>query len=178
MREQLERLRGLLEEFRLFLSPIALKVETLDPAPLIEAAVAHTAGARARRRATLEYAAEPDLPRVSVDAVLFERAAQLLLSEALNRSQEGSPMGLEVRVEAGGAWLRVAVRHAGKPVPDGRLTASWEPFAVRYGAGSGLGLAIVRRIAEAHGGGVLSESLGSGGACYGLRLPVARTARG
>jgi signal transduction histidine kinase len=114
---------------------------------------------------------------LAFDPALLGRAVHNLL---VNARAHGHPESrpIEVRVTRQGRGARVVVRDHGPGFPEGFSERAFEPF-VRgdpsrarpvSGAGYGLGLAIVRRIVEAHGGGVLARNVEGGGAEVGFDL--------
>lgn len=126
------------------------------------------------REITLDI--EPDLPPLYYDAVLMERVLWNLLENAIKYSPADTPIELSVRMREGRVVISVCDWGPGLPEQDNE-----ELFGMfRRGCpessipGVGLGLAIARTIAEAHGGEVLAENRLGGGACFSLRMPVAR----
>jgi signal transduction histidine kinase len=104
---------------------------------------------------------------VCADQRQFQRAMENLLRNAVRYAHER--IVVEVRADAAG--IVVEVRDDGPGVPREQWTNVLEPFVridgprSRAHRGLGLGLAIVRRIVEAHGGGVTVTSASEGGTC-------------
>jgi two-component system sensor kinase FixL len=67
--------------------------------------------------------------------------------------------------------LRIA--DSGSGLSDAVFGRLFEPFQTTKPTGTGLGLALSRSIVEAHGGQLWAERPASGGAVFGLTLPVA-----
>src|SRR5690606_8246455 len=83
---------------------------------------------------------------------------------------------LSVRVEDGQVNLIVKDTGPGIPLEDHAMI--FEPFRQSHagmskGGGTGLGLPIARRLAEAHGGSLLMESVVGQGTTFSVVLPVA-----
>ncbi len=102
---------------------------------------------------------------LSIDSALLGRAVHNVLANAW---AYGHPKGepLVVAVSADAAIVRVAVRDRGPGFAADILPRAFDPFVTGTGAarspkahGIGLGLALVRRIVEAHGGGVSAENV-------------------
>jgi signal transduction histidine kinase len=97
----------------------------------------------------------------------------------------GGWMGLTVKASTwrGRPVVEIAVRDRGPGIPSSDLAHVFEPFYRGRTAmeqqihGSGLGLSLVKRIAEAHGGGVEVSSVPGEGTCFSLFLPVAILAK-
>jgi signal transduction histidine kinase len=133
----------------------------------------------------LDVAPEVGGLRIAFDPALLGRALHNVL---VNARAHGHPASeaLRVRLSRAGERLRIAVEDRGPGFAAGLADKAFEPFVRGEpsrarppgAAGYGLGLAIVRRIVEAHGGGVFAEnrvapdSDRTHGATVGLDLPI------
>ncbi len=72
--------------------------------------------------------------------------------------------------------VEVTIRDTGPGLPGDHLQKIFEPFFTtkRGGEGTGLGLAISNEIVHEHGGTIWVENHPDGGACFHIRLPLAR----
>jgi len=116
----------------------------------------------------------------------LRRAIAHLIENAIKFTPAGGGIGVEIAVE--GTELTLTVADSGPGVPQDRLEKVLEPFyqvdgsITRAHGGVGLGLAFVRRVAEAHQGGVVVTSppamvAGLSLAGTGVALRVRRSAR-
>jgi PAS domain S-box-containing protein len=128
---------------------------------------------RARsRRIRVEATLAVDLPDVSADLVLVDRAVANLLSNALKFSPEGSHVMVSTDVDEGRVVLRIADEGPGvSPEERPRLFTRYAPGA-RAERSTGLGLFIVRTVVEAHGGEVGVEPRPGGGSVFWMTLPT------
>ncbi len=132
---------------------------------------------RAGVRLSLSVLGDP--APLSLDPLLIERAVSNLVKNAVEHTQSGGQV--EASVGTADGATHVTVTDTGAGIAPEHLERVWERFyraeAARTrlgesGGGAGLGLAIVRRIAEAHAGGVaVSSSVGHGSA-FTLSLPT------
>jgi signal transduction histidine kinase len=83
------------------------------------------------------------------------------------------------------AWLdddavEIEVSDRGPGIPPGDLGRIFDPFyrgpraRENQTRGLGLGLSLVKRIVQAHGGSITAASNPGQGACFTVRLPVAK----
>jgi len=120
---------------------------------------------------------EPNLPAVEGDAGALRRAIENLLSNAAKYA--GASGTVEVRIAAAANRVLVSVSDSGPGIPEAEQPHVFEPFfrgqQARDGQirGSGLGLNLVQRIAEAHGGRVVLESVTGKGSRFTIELPAA-----
>lgn len=106
---------------------------------------------------------------VMFDRVQIGRALDNLILNAIQNSDDGTPITL--RAESVESELHLSVADAGNGVPVTIREHLFEPFATGRPDGTGLGLAIVREVAEAHGGRVTLEHR-SDGTTFTLELPT------
>ncbi|MFD7164660.1 DUF4118 domain-containing protein [Streptomyces violascens] len=113
-----------------------------------------------------------DLPMVSADPGLLERAMANIVENAVKYSPEGERVLVSASTIADRVEVRVVDRGPG--VPDAAKDRIFAPFQ-RYGdaprgAGVGLGLAVARGFAEAIGGTLAAEDTPGGGMTMVLTL--------
>lgn len=107
-----------------------------------------------------------------------DRLEQVVANLVSNAIKYGpAPRPVRILVDATSDEVRLSVHDEGGGLPAGAHDAIFEPFR-RGVAGdaqetrsAGLGLFIVRRIAEAHGGGVTVDSAPERGTTFTVRLP-------
>jgi two-component system NtrC family sensor kinase len=93
---------------------------------------------------------------------------QVLLNLIKNAIEAAAPQGqVDVQIENSSVW----VRDSGSGLDAEARERLFEPFFTNKPRGTGLGLAVSQAIARAHGGEIIAEPPGPGGACFTLRLP-------
>lgn len=116
-----------------------------------------------------------------VDARRIEQVLTNLVSNAVKFSPPGGRVTLSARGDAHSVELRVVDEGSG--VPAAFVPHLFEQFrqaaaGQQHPGSSGLGLTISQAIAEQHGGSLHYEDAPGGGACFVLRLPRTRGAKG
>ena len=130
---------------------------------------------------TLEVEIDPAAPNASGDAALLRRLLGILLDNAAKYSDAPAPVTLALRRGTNGAALEVRGRGIG--IEAAALPRLFTPFfrtersRARATRGTGLGLALARRIAGAHGGTILAESVPGAGTTFRVELPEAPSSR-
>ncbi|MFC7535385.1 sensor histidine kinase [Actinoplanes sp. GCM10030250] len=115
-------------------------------------------------------------PVVSVDPVRLRQLVSNLLSNAIRYTPPGGTVTLTAAAPA--QELTIAVRDTGIGISADDLPKVFDRFwradtsRTRATGGSGLGLPIARRLAEAHGGTLTTQSHPGEGTTMTLRLPV------
>lgn len=111
--------------------------------------------------------------------VRFTEVSQVftaILLNALEATESGGRVRLDVSVAQGMAEVRVTDEGPGIPEPD--LTRLFEPFfSTKPRRGSGLGLAMCRAIVRSLGGDVTARNGSEGGAELSVRIPSAPPVR-
>ncbi|MEK9953135.1 MAG: ATP-binding protein [Curvibacter sp.] len=143
----------------------------LEPVDLVGLAAEECA------RTGAEFETPPGVTSVVVagQTRLLRRALRNLLENA--RRHGAGTVTLTLRTS--GEQVEIRVCDQGPGVPAALRERIFEPFFRLPGAseregGVGLGLALVRSIAQRHGGHTHCEDNPGGGACFVLRLPLAR----
>ena len=108
-----------------------------------------------------EVGIAPDLPRVRLDAILFEQVLFNLLDNAAKYAPAGSRIDLDARRD--GDLVVMEVIDEGPGIPPGDLERIFDKFyrvhaQDRQRAGTGLGLAICRGFTEAQGGRISAQN--------------------
>jgi two-component system heavy metal sensor histidine kinase CusS len=116
----------------------------------------------------------PPEARLQADAVLFQRAVNNLVSNAIRHTPRGGRVMLAVH--STGEGLAVSVRNTGEGIAAEHLSHIFDryyradPARPASSSSAGLGLSIVRAIMSLHGGSVTAASL-PGETCFTLHFP-------
>jgi signal transduction histidine kinase len=109
-----------------------------------------------------------------------DRLEQVVTNLVSNALKYGPDRPVRVVVDGAEAEVRLSVSDEGGGIPPALQQAIFEPFRravagdAQEGRSAGLGLYIVRRIAEAHGGGVAVRSAPGQGTTFTVTLPRQR----
>ncbi|MFO0663690.1 MAG: sensor histidine kinase KdpD [Polyangiaceae bacterium] len=170
--ERLERLvSNLLDMTRLSSGAVTLKREWVPLDEIVSSALARLDKVLGARVVRTDLA--PDLPLLSVDAVLFEQLFINLLENAVKYTPQGSP--IEIAAKASDREVSIEVRDRGPGLPLAARELAFERFyrGAHVGVpGVGLGLSICRAIAQVHGGIIRAEDRPGGGAIFRITLPL------
>jgi two-component system, OmpR family, sensor histidine kinase KdpD len=177
--ERLNRFVGnLLDMTRLESGAIELKLDLVDVAEIIGAAVERAGSILAQHRVEISVAS--DLPMLRLDPILFEQVLFNLLDNAAKYSPPGSRIDLKARRDVDAVAIEVVDEGPGIPPDD--LERIFDKFyrvqaQDRRRAGTGLGLAICRGFIEAQGGRIDAHNRRDrSGAILSLRIPVPEAA--
>jgi len=173
--DQTELMARLLDDLRTLSTAQAgqlrLHVEPVEPAALVEGAVAAFAARAETAGVELRTEVPPGLPTLQVDPVRIGEVLANLVSNAVRHTPGGGRV--LVGVSSGRDGVTFAVEDTGAGIPPELLPHAFERFTRSAGTGgSGLGLAIARSLVEAHGGAIEAESPAGGGTTIRFRLPL------
>ena len=177
---QSQRLTSLLGDLRKIgeVEHTALELTTIDPAALVEEAVAtitEAPGAGERRIAVSLPTAPRPLPPIVGDEDLLFLALVNVLTNAVKYSAPGD--AIEVRGRAAEDVVVLEIADTGRGIATEELDLVWEELGraqeARSVDGSGLGLPMVRAIVERHGGTARLDSWHGEGSTLTLSLPTA-----
>lgn len=118
----------------------------------------------------------PDLPPVRGDRVQLQQLLMNLISNACEAMQgAGTPVKRlsVITLHGRDGQPQLLVADTGPGIASGALETVFTPFFTSKESGLGLGLSICRTIATAHGGTLVAEHCGGGGARFRLVMPPA-----
>ena len=178
-----ERLSRLVDELfdlaRLESKEMRAQIEPFPIAELVQDVVQEFQLHAARKSIELEARLPENLPLVSADIALIQRALQNLIENALKHTEEGGRVTIVLEHE--GEQVLVRVEDTGCGIPDSDLQQIFERFYQAEGssgtdhakAPGGLGLAIVKKILDLHGSAVRAASTVGEGTAFWFTLPTA-----
>ncbi len=152
---------------------LELHREVVDPACLVEDAVAAFRAAADEHGVAIVAECATGLPAVSADPLRIRQVLSNLLANAI----EHTPAGGEVRVRCSKGdepdTIAVSVADTGSGIAPEELPRIFDRFyKSKTSRGSGLGLAIAQQLVALHGGGIGAESTLGSGTTIRFTLPV------
>ena len=177
-RSQAHIISDILDMSRLNVGKLRLRVERVDPAEVVAAAIDGLRPLFEQNEQTLAVEMEPAYRPIRGDAPRLQQVVWNLLSNAAKFSPRRAEIRLRLTEEEQG--VRLVVSDQGRGIPPEALPfifdrfTQTDPASNRLLGGLGLGLAIVRQLVEAHGGTVAASSDGvDRGATFEVWLPSA-----
>lgn len=134
----------------------------VDLAALVARSVQIASPELASRHIGIHVQDAAGLPRLLAEPDAIGQVVTNLVQNATRYTDDGGT--ITIRLDAGGGWVRCAIRNTGLEIPAAELPYIWERLyrvdhsRARTSGGAGIGLAIVRQIVEAHGGEVGASS--------------------
>lgn len=175
---QAQLVEDILDVSRVITGNLRLKVEQVDAATIINAAIDSVQLAADSKSIRLEVTLDPRARRIQGDAGRLQQVVWNLLSNAIKFTPSGGQV--RVRLERASSHVQIKVSDTGQGISPDFLPFLFDRFrqadgsSTRRQGGLGLGLAFVRHLVELHGGTVHAESPGAGlGATFIVRLPLA-----
>jgi signal transduction histidine kinase len=170
--EQTERIRTTIRGFLDLVRGEEPALGDIDPAAVIDGAVALVAHRFATAGVTLAQDVAPDLPAIHGDLPMLEQAVVNLLLNACDASGRGGHV--QVKALRDGARLAFTVRDDGPGIAPADAARAMEPFFTTKprGQGTGLGLAIANEIVKLHRGELRLAPVTSRGTCASIILPI------
>ena len=176
---RMERLvRDLLRLARLDAQQETADIHPVDVATLFRSVSTDLAERIERQKLVVDITVAPEAASIDADPTKMHDALRNLIENAVNYSDEGARIELEVRADGDRALLSVADHGPGIPEVDlGRVFERFyrvDKSRTRDPGGTGLGLSIVRHLVELHGGKVSAANRREGGAIFTIALPHRR----
>ena len=168
--EEVERLNGIVESYLRFARDEPPVLVGCDLAKVVERSARMIGEQVAPHGVTIETQGVREPLPFRADP---QRIQQVMLNLLLNAAQAmpaGGRIGAELSRASGS--VTIAVSDDGSGFDERALALAFEPFYTTKEQGSGLGLVMVKRIVEAHGGGVVVANRPGGGAIVTVTLPA------
>ena len=167
----------LLELSRITRGKIELRMEPVELAPIVAAAVETSRPLIEAAGHTLTVSVPDESIVVTGDAIRLAQVFSNLLNNAVKYTDDGGCITLDVRLER--QEVVITVRDTGIGIPSAALPRVFDMFVqvheddFRAQTGLGIGLTLVRSLVEMHGGRVEARSEGPGtGSEFAVRLPA------
>jgi two-component system, LuxR family, sensor kinase FixL len=123
----------------------------------------------------LETLLEPNLPPIEADPIQLQQVLLNLVINAFDAMHDTPVTHRKVVVATGrngDGTIGASVRDYGLGIPEETRERLFEQFFTTKAKGLGMGLAIVHSIVESHGGTIVAENAGGGGARFHFTLPA------
>jgi PAS domain S-box-containing protein len=176
-RFQAQMISDLLDYAGITFGKMRLIAETIDPYPVIRAALDVVSGPAEAAGVEIRAMFEDEALYIEADAARLQQIVWNLLSNAVKFSAKGGVVSLEAG--RSGECLSLVVTDHGRGIEPEFLPRIFERFSqqdattTRSHGGLGLGLAIVKQLAELHGGSIHAFSGGKGaGAQFTVKIPL------
>ena len=170
MREEIVRLRELLNELRDFSRPSTLNLFSVSLAATVTQALDEgKLVTLSPKPIVIEHHFSEDLPNVMADTDKLKTVLLNLCTNAIEAMPEGGKLTL--RGYTSGRDVCLNIEDDGAGIPAG--INIFEPFATSKPTGWGLGLSIVRQIISAHNGTIEYTSEPGRGTVFKICLPAA-----
>ncbi|HEX9139987.1 MAG TPA: ATP-binding protein, partial [Steroidobacteraceae bacterium] len=117
---------------------------------------------------------DPASTLIAADRGRMRQVLANLISNAMEAvaGVSAARVHIGIRPRPDSQQLEIAISDNGPGFREELLARAFEPYVTGKPRGTGLGLAIVKRIIEEHGGQIVVENLGSGGARVTILLPA------
>jgi PAS domain S-box-containing protein len=176
-RIQARMISDLLDYAGITFGKVRLVAETVDPYPVVRAAL-ESVGEQARAAGVaLQVSFEDEAMRIEADAGRLQQVVWNLLTNAIKFSSKGDTV--EVEAARSGDSFKLVVRDHGKGIEPEFLPRIFERFSqqdattTRSHGGLGLGMAIVKQLTDLHGGTITAHSAGKAmGATFSVEIPL------
>jgi signal transduction histidine kinase len=169
---EIRRIDSTVKEFLDFAKPRESRLEKINIAEVVTAAVKQLEGQAGKGGVTISQAADPTLT-VSADREKIHQVVLNLLLNAIDASANRDTIDVTTRATNDNR-AELIVRDYGKGIDPSEAERVFEPFYTKKTSGSGLGLAIVKSIVESHSGWVDLQAAPGGGTEFRVILPLVR----
>ncbi len=172
IKNEVRIVNGFLSEFLDYAKPRPPKIEPLDPAESVAAAMPVVFPGDKARKWRVGWGRRERLAVLADKDQLRQVMVNLLMNAA-----EASPKGGRISIACvkNGAAARLSVKDEGKGISSADREKLFTPFFTSKPMGTGLGLSIASKIVEGFGGSIEVESEEGKGSVFTVVMPLAST---
>ena len=169
---EVERLRGILDDFLQFAGRMKLHKEDVD-LRVVLGELEDFYHPQCDSEDVVLRMQLPDHPVTAhVDASLLKQAILNLLINATHAIQESTTKELMIRLECDANEARIHIIDTGKGIEEERINEIFHPYVSSKRGGTGLGLPTTMRIAQEHGGHITVNSTVGQGSDFIVCVPL------
>ena len=172
IRRETDRLQDIVDDFLRFAKVQDLNTEPTDLNAVIDDLRDFSEPQALAQNVVMRTQYESDLPPVALDVNLFKQALWNLIRNAQHAMPEGGELILQTHRD--GTFAVLDVTDTGVGMTPEVAARIFDAFYSTRPGGSGLGLPTTRKIIEAHGGTISTESEPGQGSRFTVRLPLAQ----
>jgi signal transduction histidine kinase len=157
--------------------PVELRLASQQVEPILHNVLAMLQPQLKDRGIAVDLQPGDDLPNVSADRGLIERALIAVFCNAIDASPDGGR--ISVRTEKGNdGTVAIHVQDQGAGIVESVRQRAFEPFFTTKPDAPGLGLTIALNIVKRHHGSIEIDSQGNDGTRVRIELPAVKTTNG
>jgi signal transduction histidine kinase len=172
LRDEIERINGLLEEYLKILRPRHRRDQVFDINRTVEDAIRFVEPKATGAGVVIVRALSAELPQACADEEALRQVLLNILINAIEAMPDGGRVEVSTGRRADGAVLRV--RDTGPGLAHEIRERVFQPFVSTKRDGTGLGLAISQRLTGEMDGEIVVSSESGEGACFEVILPAER----
>ena len=169
---EVERLRGILDDFLQFAGRMKLHREEVDLCEIL-GELEDFYHPQCDQDGVVMRMQLPQHPVIAtIDASLLKQAILNLLINASHAMAESDQKELMIRLEVVNNEARIHIIDTGKGIEEERIDKIFHPYVSSKRGGTGLGLPTTMRIAQEHGGHITVNSTVGQGSDFIVRIPL------
>lgn len=182
---EVDRIKGLVEEIEFFSNPSDLKTEALNIHEVLHYARSVTEQSYPDG-VKFSHRFDPSLPPVNGNRNLLIQLLINLFKNSVEASDKNTKIHISTSYTVGSRVtspthgnqpralpILISISDNGPGIPEALRTQIFDPFVTTKQNGKGLGLAVAAKIMADHGGVIEAETAEGGGAEFNLYLPLA-----
>ncbi len=169
---EVERLRGILDDFLQFAGRMKLHKEEIDLCQVLRELDDFYHPQCDSEDIVMRMQLPEHSVVANVDASLLKQAILNLLINATHAMEGSEPKELMVRLEEMSEEARIHIIDTGKGIEEDRIDEIFHPYVSLKQGGTGLGLPTTMRIAQEHGGHITVNSIVGRGSDFIVCVPL------
>ncbi|NIO03284.1 MAG: hypothetical protein GTN74_01360 [Proteobacteria bacterium] len=171
IREEINRLNQIVDQFVLFSSPYKLTLASLSLTEILDSISVLFAEEFKTRSIMMKYEFDPKLPPLEMDKGKMTQALINIVTNSVHAMEAGGSILMKAVLDRYD-WVRLTIADSGSGIAKEEIEKVFDYSYTTREKGLGLGLPIARKIIEEHGGKIHIESQIGKGTVVSILLPV------
>jgi len=170
IKDEIDRLNGLVSEFSLFAKPQDPDLREADVNEIVDSVIRLTTNRAGQQKVSIVPELGEGLPYFFVDS---EQIKQVLLNTVINGIQSMPDGGnLVIKTTETNSSIKISITDEGVGIETEKLSRVFDPFFTTKENGTGLGLSISYQLIKKHGGEIIVSPNPDRGLTFTVQIPI------
>jgi signal transduction histidine kinase len=173
IKDEIQRLNRLIEDFLMFARPVKPTIRSVDLNGMLRDIIKRFEVQQQALAIDIESGIPSTPCNADVDKDLLTRGLSNIIKNACEANSNNGRVRIDATVQDD-TWM-VEINDQGEGIDPKNISKIFDPFFTTRSKGTGLGLTFAAQVVKSHGGMVTAENREQGGALFRVELPLKKS---